>query len=60
VQAVRFAVLAVALYPLLRWDGLRGVATAVLLAHAAGALVAAWGAYTLLRAGPERLTAPGS
>lgn len=50
VQGVRFAVLALALYPLLRWDGLRGVATAVLLAHAGGALVAAGGAFMLLTA----------
>ncbi|HEY0150724.1 MAG TPA: oligosaccharide flippase family protein [Longimicrobium sp.] len=57
-QGVRLAVLSVALYPLLRWDGLRGVATAVLLAHAGGALVAAGGAFVLLR-GPARLRLPG-
>lgn len=54
VQVVRFAVLALALYPLLRWDGVRGVAAAVLLAHAAGALTAAGAAYLLLRPGPRR------
>jgi O-antigen/teichoic acid export membrane protein len=48
VQGVRLGLLAVALYPLLRWDGLRGVATAVLLSHAGGALVAAGGAFLLL------------
>jgi O-antigen/teichoic acid export membrane protein len=67
VQAVRFGVLAVALYPMLRWDGLRGVAAAVLLAHVAGALVASCAAFLLLTssAGSGRLrflrgsTAPG-
>lgn len=58
VQGVRFGLLAVALYPLLRWDGLRGVAAAVLLAHAGGALVAAGGAFVLLR-GSARLRLPG-
>ncbi len=48
VQSVRLGVLALALYPLLRWDGLRGVAAAVLLAHAGGALAAAGGAFLLL------------
>lgn len=57
VQGVRFAVLAIALYPLLRWDGLRGVATAVLLAHAGGALVAACAAFLLLT-GSGRLRSP--